>query len=76
MKDAEKNLYDVLTTLDDKVQSLIDDTKYQEALAELSTLREPVDAFFDGVMVMADDEALKNNRVALLNKLHISITLF
>ena len=69
-EDAEKNLYDVLTTLDDKVQSLIDDTKYQEALAELSTLREPVDAFFDDVMVMADDEALKNNRIALLNILH------
>lgn len=69
-EDAEKNLYDVLTTLDDKVQSLIDDTKYQEALTELSTLREPVDAFFDNVMVMADNEALKNNRIALLNKLH------
>ena len=69
-EEAEKKLSDVLTTLDDKVQSLIDDTKYQEALAELSTLREPVDAFFDDVMVMADDEALKNNRIALLNKLH------
>ena len=69
-EDAEQKLSDVLTTLDDKVQSLIDDTKYQEALEELSTLREPVDAFFDDVMVMADDEALKNNRIALLNKLH------
>ena len=69
-EDAEKKLSDVLTTLDDKVQSLIDDTKYQEALAELSTLREPVDAFFDDVMVMADDVALKNNRIALLNILH------
>ena len=69
-EDAEKNLYKALTTLNDKVQSLIDDTKYQEALAELSTLRESVDQFFDGVMVMADDETLKNNRIALLNKLH------
>ena len=69
-EDPEKKLSDVLTTLDDKVQSLIDDAKYQEALAELSTLREPVDAFFDDVMVMADDEALKNNRIALLNILH------
>ena len=69
-EDAEKKLNDVLTTLDDKVQSLIDAANYQEALAELSTLRESVDQFFDDVMVMADDEALKNNRIALLNKLH------
>ncbi|MCK4866131.1 MAG: glycine--tRNA ligase subunit beta [Gammaproteobacteria bacterium] len=69
-EDAEKKLYDVLTTLEDKVQSLIYDAKYQDALAELSTLREAVDKFFDDVMVMADDEKLKNNRIALLNKLH------
>lgn len=67
---AEKNLYKTLTKLDDKVQTLVDQAKYQEALAELSTLRETVDQFFDDVMVMADDEALKNNRIALLNKLH------
>jgi len=69
-EDAEINLNQTLTKLNDKVQSLIYNTKYQEALAELSTLRKPVDAFFDDVMVMADDEALKNNRIALLNKLH------
>ena len=67
---AEKDLSQRLTKLDDKVQSLIYDAKYQDALAELSTLRESVDQFFDDVMVMADDEALKNNRIALLNKLH------
>jgi len=67
---AEKELYQTLTDLDDKVQNLIDATKYQDALAELSTLRKPVDQFFDDVMVMADDEKLKNNRIALLNKLH------
>jgi glycyl-tRNA synthetase beta chain len=35
----------------------------------LAGLREPVDAFFDGVMVMADDEATKANRLALLARL-------
>ncbi len=69
-ENAEKDLYQTLTKLDDKVQSLVDSAKYQDALAELSTLRKPVDQFFDDVMVMADDEALKNNRIALLNKLH------
>ena len=42
---------------------------YQEALSKLADLREPVDAFFDNVMVMADDEAVKNNRLALLSLL-------
>ncbi|MCP5141102.1 MAG: glycine--tRNA ligase subunit beta [Gammaproteobacteria bacterium] len=39
---------------------------YEAGLARLADLREPVDAFFDGVMVMADDDALKRNRLALL----------
>ena len=42
---------------------------YQQALSQLAQLKEPVDSFFDNVMVMADDEALKLNRLALLNKL-------
>jgi len=69
-ENAEKDLYQTLAKLDDKVQSLIYDAKYQDALSELSTLRASVDQFFDDVMVMADDDALKNNRIALLNKLH------
>ncbi|MGL4856319.1 DALR anticodon-binding domain-containing protein, partial [Plesiomonas sp.] len=43
--------------------------RYQEALTELAALREPVDAFFDTVMVMADDTALRNNRLTLLSTL-------
>ncbi|UXI01316.1 glycine--tRNA ligase subunit beta [Photobacterium sp. TY1-4] len=42
---------------------------YQQALSELSTLRESVDAFFDSVMVMAEDEQLKVNRLTMLNLL-------
>ena len=67
---AEKELFKVLTKLSDKVQGLIDKAKYQDALSQLSTLRKSVDQFFDDVMVMSDDEKLKNNRIALLNKLH------
>lgn len=69
-EDAEKELNTLLTKLDSKVQGLINKAKYQDALTELSTLRASVDQFFDDVMVMADDEKLKNNRIALLNKLH------
>jgi len=42
---------------------------YQQALTRLATLREAVDNFFDNVMVMAEDEAVKNNRLALLSEL-------
>jgi len=42
---------------------------YQQALDTLATLREPVDAFFDQVMVMADDPAIQRNRLALLASL-------
>ncbi|UTV27774.1 glycine--tRNA ligase subunit beta [Photobacterium atrarenae] len=42
---------------------------YQQALSELSTLRESVDTFFDNVMVMAEDEQLKVNRLTMLNLL-------
>lgn len=42
---------------------------YQTALTQLADLREPVDNFFDNVMVMAEDEQLKVNRLALLNTL-------
>lgn len=42
---------------------------YREALAQLASLREPVDAYFDAVMVNADDAAVRANRYALLNQL-------
>ena len=47
----------------------VDTLHFAGALTQLASLRAPVDAFFDGVMVMADDEALKANRLALLNNL-------
>ena len=42
---------------------------YVGVLKRLASLREPVDAFFDGVMVMADDAAVRDNRLALLKRL-------
>ncbi|WP_144211746.1 glycine--tRNA ligase subunit beta [Shewanella donghaensis] len=66
---AEKDLADKLAELQPQLAPLFAAANYQEALALLANLRESVDAFFEGVMVMADDEALKNNRLALLNSL-------
>jgi len=42
---------------------------YAAALSSLASLREPVDNFFDEVMVMAEDDATRNNRLAMLNSL-------
>ncbi|MFV9615067.1 MAG: glycine--tRNA ligase subunit beta [Gammaproteobacteria bacterium] len=69
-EDAEIKLYATLSTLSKTVEPMFDAGDYEAALSQLSSLRDPVDAFFDSVMVMADDEAIKNNRIALLNTMH------
>ena len=66
---AEKALYEKLNGLRASVDKLFDNGDYEKALRKLSALREPVDTFFDKVMVMADDEAIKNNRIALLEQM-------
>ena len=68
-EDAEKVLAAQVAEKQTEVQPLLTDAKYKEALASLAGLRNAVDAFFDNVMVMADDEAVKNNRLALLKQL-------
>ncbi|ALX92537.1 glycine--tRNA ligase subunit beta [Serratia sp. JSRIV001] len=66
---AELKLATHLVVLRDKLQPFFAEGRYQEALVELAALRETVDAFFDGVMVMAEDEAVRVNRLTLLSKL-------
>ena len=66
---AEKALAAQVDQQADKVLPLFENGDYASALSSLANLREPVDNFFDEVMVMADDEAIRNNRLALLNRL-------
>ena len=68
-QDEEKALAALVASKAETVAPLFADRQYKEALASLASLREEVDNFFDQVMVMADDEALKNNRLALLKQL-------
>jgi glycyl-tRNA synthetase beta chain len=68
-EDAEKVLAQQVAAKQIEVQPLLADAQYKEALASLADLRSAVDAFFDNVMVMADDDAVKNNRLALLKQL-------
>lgn len=65
----EKALADKVAEMATITTPLFQQRAYTEALKSLAGLRQPVDDFFDHVMVMADDEALKNNRLALLNQL-------
>jgi len=67
---AERVLADQLTQQTDLVNQLYAAGNYAEALQQLSSLKEPVDLFFDKVMVMVDDPAKRNNRLALLAALH------
>ncbi|MCD9546517.1 glycine--tRNA ligase subunit beta [Photobacterium carnosum] len=66
---AEKELAAKVETVVATLAPVFAAGDYQQALTELASLREPVDAFFDNVMVMADDEQLKVNRLTLLNLL-------
>lgn len=66
---AEQALAAKLNELQPQLAPLFANADYQQALTLLAGLRESVDQFFEDVMVMADDEALKNNRLALLNNL-------
>ncbi|MEO8670344.1 MAG: glycine--tRNA ligase subunit beta [Tahibacter sp.] len=63
---AEVQLHAALETARDDAAALIAGSRYVELLQRLATLRAPVDAFFDGVMVMADDPDKRRNRLALL----------
>jgi glycyl-tRNA synthetase beta chain len=68
-KDAEKELYAAVRKAAGKVTEDKRAGRYQEALEEIASLRKAVDQFFVDVMVMAEDEAVRNNRLALLAEL-------
>jgi len=67
---AEKALFSALADIAPQADAAFDAGDYTGSLQALAALKTPVDAFFDHVMVNADDPALKANRLALLNQLH------
>lgn len=68
-EDAEIALFNALVNAQQKVEPMLKIRSYAEVLNELADLRDPVDRFFDDVMVMTDDLGVKNNRLALLSEL-------
>lgn len=67
---AEQALRDAVARTAPSAQHALDRGDYAGALAALASLRAPVDAFFDGVMVNVDDARVRRNRLALLGELH------
>ncbi len=71
---AEKALHEALAGMLSQVERSLGKRDYAAALAKLATLRPVVDAFFDGVMVNAEDANLRRNRLALLSQLRQQFT--
>ncbi len=73
-EDSEKELAAKIPETATAVRQLRDQKNYAAALAQISRLRQPVDAFFDKVMVMVDDERVRANRLALLRDLLVEFS--
>ncbi len=66
---AEIDLANKLELVETRIQPMLEQSDYTNALVVLAELRQPIDAFFENVMVMADDESVKLNRLTLLSRL-------
>ena len=67
--DVEKELYTTFSMVAQQVLPLVEQGAYSEALTTMLTMKDPVDRFFDEVMVMAEDPAVRANRLKLLSAL-------
>lgn len=69
---AETELAETFAAISNKVKPLQEARDYKAVLSELSQIKQPIDKFFDSVMVMAEDEQVKTNRLTLLNEIRNS----
>lgn len=70
LTEDEIDLYDSYNNIEERALNLINKKEYDKALDILTSLKDPIDNFFEKVMVMVDDEALKYNRLGLLRKIY------
>lgn len=68
LENVEKNLYEKLLNAQDEVNKAVGNKEFLKALEIIAQLEETISAFFEGVMVMAEDENIKLNRLALLQQ--------
>jgi len=64
---AEKDLYQSFLKAKEKIDLHLKQRAYESAMLEMTQMRKPIDTFFDKVMVMVEDEKIRNNRLALLD---------
>jgi glycyl-tRNA synthetase beta chain len=69
LEPAEITLSNSLESVEARIQPMLNISDYTSALIVLAELRQPIDEFFENVMVMADDELVKRNRLSLLSRL-------
>lgn len=75
LSEDEIELYDSYNNIEDKVLEFINKKEYDKALDLLTTLKGPIDNFFENVMVMVEDEKLRLNRLGLLRKIYNTMLL-
>jgi glycyl-tRNA synthetase beta chain len=66
---AEQTLYHSFLKAKERIGLHLSQRDYPAALLEMTQMKKPIDEFFDGVMVMVEDVAIRNNRLALLNEI-------
>jgi glycyl-tRNA synthetase beta chain len=66
---AERNLHQSFLNAREKIGSLLNKRDYPSALLEMTRMKKPIDEFFEGVMVMVEDEKIRDNRLALLDEI-------
>jgi glycyl-tRNA synthetase beta chain len=66
---AESDLFKLFIEVEQEMKGYLAEQHYEAALQAMLRMKEPVDAFFDGVMVMAEDPAVRGNRLNLLTAL-------
>jgi glycyl-tRNA synthetase beta chain len=76
MGPEERSLADALAQAESEAGAALDGARYAEALGVLASLRGPIDVFFEKVLVMDPDEALRQNRLRLLNRFVALFTRF
>lgn len=66
---CESALYQAFQEIENRVDQDLNRGGFEAALLDIASLKKPVDEFFDGVMVMADDPKIRDNRLALLARI-------
>jgi glycyl-tRNA synthetase beta chain len=69
VESVEQGLYQSFLKAKERIDHHLNKREYPSALLEMTQMKKPIDDFFDGVMVMVEDEAIRNNRLSLLDEI-------